>query len=298
MRSSTLLQFLCNSLKTISVTLCLAGTFAVSERAEAATLYGATSAGGPGELYTLNPATGAMISDIGPLVDANSVNYPITGLAFNPVTGLLYGSTGNSVAATAAQLVTINPATGRVTVIGAFNVGNTGNPSTMADLAFDSSGNLFGVGSIGGPQLYSINLLTGQATVVGGTGLTSTSGGGVAISPGGTIFGSPTSSRFGTYNQVTGAFNNITNPTKPLGGAYAAMDFGGSTLYGLDLGPGPDLQSHLVTFDTVTGAVTDLGASVNFLDAIAFQSVPEPTAAGLFLLFAGLRVLVVARRRK
>lgn len=298
MRSLTLLQILCHGLKTIAVTLCLASALTLSQRSEAAVLYGATSAGGPGELYTLNPATGAMLSDIGPLVDINSVNYPITGLAFNPVTGLLYGSTGNSVSSTAARLVTINPLTGLVTVIGAFNVGNAGNPSTMADLAFDSSGHLYGVGSIGGPQLYSINLLTGQASAIGGTGLTSTSGGGVAISPGGTIFGSPTASRFGTYDPVTGAFNNITNPNKPLGGAYAAMDFNGSTLYGLDLGPGPDLQSHLVTFDTVTGAVTDLGASVNFLDAIAFSSVPEPSSAALILGFVALGGFLRARGRK
>ena len=30
-----------------------------------------------------------MISDIGPLNDGVGVNYPVTGLAFNPVTGVL-----------------------------------------------------------------------------------------------------------------------------------------------------------------------------------------------------------------
>lgn len=297
MRSPTLLQPLCNGLKTAFVILAFAGALAVCEQAEAATLYGATSAGGPGELYTLSPATGAMISDVGPLADAFNVNYPVTGLAFNPISGLLYGSTGNSVAGTAAKLVTINPLTAQVTVIGSFNVGNAGNPATMADLAFDSAGNLYGVGSVGGPQLYSINLLTGQATVIGGTGLTSTSGGGVAIGAGG-IFGTPTSTRFGTYNSGTGAFSNIANPNKPLGGAYAALDFDGNTLYGLDLGPGPDLFSHLVTIDTATGAVTDLGGSVSSLDAIAFNSVPEPSSAALILGFVALAGLMKARARK
>ena len=150
---------------------------------EAATLYAATSAGAPGELYTLDPTTGAMVSDIGPLNDLLSVNYPITGLAFNPITGVLYGSTGNA-GSVDAMLVTINPATALVTPIGFFNAGPTntsGTPSTMADLAFDATGNLYGVGSIGGPQLYSINILTGQATVIGSTGLGSTTGGGLAI---------------------------------------------------------------------------------------------------------------------
>jgi hypothetical protein len=276
------------------------GTLTLAGNTQAAALYGSTSAGGPGELYTLNPANGAMLTDVGPLNDLLNVNYPITGLAFNPVSGFLYGSTGNSVGATAAQLVSINPATAQVTVIGAFNAGpvnTSGTPATMADLAFDSSGNLYGVASIGGPQLYTINLLTGQATVIGSTGLTSTSGGGLAISPGGIFYGTPTSTRFGTYNSGTGAYLNIANPTKPVGGAYAALDFNGSTLYGLDLGPGPALATHLVTFDSA-GVVTDLGVSVSALDAIAFQPVPEPGVMALVFGFVGVGAVIKARRRK
>jgi len=287
------------SLASLFPLLALAFGLTVGRQTQAAALYGATSAGGPGELFTLNPATGAMLTDVGPLNDLLSVNYPITGLAFNPITGLLYGSTGNSSLATAAQLVSINPATAQVTVIGAFNTGvvnSGGTPATMADLGFDSSGNLYGVASIGGPQLYSINILTGQATLIGNTGLTSTTGGGLAISPGGTFYGTPTSGRFGTYNSGTGAYSNIANPAKPVGGAYAALDFDGSTLYGLDLGPGPALATHLVTIDPA-GVVTDLGASVNSLDAIAFRSVPvpEPSSAALLLALGGL---ILARRRK
>jgi len=267
-------------------------------RADAATLYGATSAGGPGQLYILNLANGGLIQNVGPLNDSLGANYPITGLAFSPLTGVLYGSTGNAIAGREARLVTINRASGLVTVIGSFNAGpvnGTGTPATMADIAFDSAGNLFGVGSIGGPQLYSINLGTGKATVIGGTGLTSTSGGGLAISPGGLYYGTPTSSRFGTYNPGTGAYVNIANPTKPLGGAYAALEFDGGTLYGLDLGPSPALDTHLVTFNLTTGAITDLGASVSLLDAIAI--VPEPGTLSL-LAVSGIIVSLVRMRRK
>src|SRR5205814_5822857 len=95
-----------------------------ASRARAAILYGATSAGGPGELFILNPASGAVVTDVGPLNDALTVNYPVTGLAFSPVTGVLYGSTGNA-GAVDAILVTINPATALVTVIGSFNAGPT-----------------------------------------------------------------------------------------------------------------------------------------------------------------------------
>jgi hypothetical protein len=130
----------------------------------------------------------------------------------SPHDGALHGSTANSEAAKPSRSILT------VTADGLFNAGPTnssGTPATMADIAFDAAGNLYGVGSIGGPQLYSINTTSGQATAVGaGTGLTSTSGGGLAIGAGG-FYGTPTSSRFGTYDSVTGAYTNIANPTKP-----------------------------------------------------------------------------------
>jgi hypothetical protein len=281
--------------KIIRTLLCLLSIFLVSASASAQSLYGSAAAGATGRLYRLNPATGAVIQDIGPLNDVTGLNYPITGLAFHPTTGMLYGSTGNNPSTTAARFVRINPATAQVTVIGSFNAGPTnasGTPATMADLSFDSTGNLYGVGSIGGPQLYSINLATGQATVVGNTGITSTTGGGIEISTTGAIFGTPTASRFGTYDGVTGAFMNIANPDKPAGGGgYGALTFIGNTLYGLNVGPGSPPPTHLVTINTTTGAVTDIGASPNSLDAIAFRSIPEPTTLTLVLgvLPAGLR---------
>jgi hypothetical protein len=272
------------------------------QRTDAAVLYGSTASGGPGELYRLDPATGGILQDIGALNDAFGLNYGITGLAFDPFSGLLYGSTANNNPATRAQLVTINPLNGLVTVIGAFNVGNSGTtPSTMSDLSFDpTTGRLYGVGSVGGPQLYSINLLTGQATVIGSTGLTSTSGGGLAISSSGAFYGTPTATRFGTYNSGSGAFTTIANPAKPAGGgAYAALAFDGSgLLYGLNSGPGTPPVTHLVTIDPVTGAVTDIGASVNALDAIAFAPVPEPSTLSLFALLVGGGVLSRRALRK
>ena len=108
-------------------------------QAEAQTLYGATSSG-HGELYVLNPATGGVLQDIGALNDAATANYSVSGLAFNPITGVLYGATGG---VSGHSLLMINPANGLVTVVGSFNVGT----ATMTDLAFDSSGNLYGISS-------------------------------------------------------------------------------------------------------------------------------------------------------
>jgi hypothetical protein len=276
------------------------GLLTFATRSEAAVLYGATASGSPGELYILNPATGAMVQDVGPLNDVTGLNYGMTGLAFHPITGVLYGSThnlsedngGNPL--TVARLVTINPQTAQVSVIGQFNAGNAGRPATMTDLAFDAAGNLFGVSSVGGPQLYSIDISTGQATIIGNTGLSSTTGGGLAISPGGTAYGTPTASRFGTYDLGTGAYTNITNPTKPGGGgAYAALDFDGNVLYGLNSAPGSPPPTFLVTI-APDGTVTNIGQSVDALDAIAFL-VPEPSAIGLMAI--GLVAVTCKRRR-
>lgn len=258
----------------ITALLCMTG---ITSAASAATLYGATAAGATGELYILDSTTGAMITDVGPLNDAGATNYPITGLAFHPGTGVLYGSTGNNPQATAARLVTINTATAQVTVIGSFNAGPVsggGTPCTMADIAFDAAGNLYGVGSVGGPQLYSINTTTGQATVIGTTGLTSTTGGGLVVSPGGIFYGTPTASRFGTYDTGTGGYTDIGNPTKPAGGGYGALAYQGFTLYGLNVGAGSPPPTHIVTIDAATSTVTDVAVSLNSLDAIAFQATP------------------------
>jgi hypothetical protein len=287
--------------KTLQLVLgTLGAVLLLSARADAA-LFAATASGAAGQLVTLNPATGALATTIGPLNDVAGANYPITGLAFHPTTGVLYGSTGNNPETTAALFVTINPTTAQVTVIGPFNAGpvNSSNvPATMTDLAFDSAGNLYGVASIGGPNLYSINLATAQATLVGPNGVaTSTSGGGLAISSAGVYYGTPTASRYGTYAPGTGAYANITNPTKPGGGgSYAALDFSpGGVLYGLNSAPGSPPPTFLVTIDPVTGVVSNVGQSVNSLDAIAFQ-IPEPATISI-VVSAVAGILSVARRR-
>ena len=102
--------------------LCALGVLTFAAPADAQILFAARGAGAGGELYTLNPATGAQLTDIGPLTDGTT-NYGTTGIAFHPTTGVLYGSVdGKGV----PESIRINPLTAQVTVIGLFNVG----PST------------------------------------------------------------------------------------------------------------------------------------------------------------------------
>ena len=279
-------------MKTRRVLLCALGLLAVVARTDAQTLYGSTSSG-HGELYILNPATGGVVQDIGPLNNASSVNYSVTGLAFDPITGVLYGSTGG---ASGTDLLSINPLTGLVNVIGSFNVGS----ATMSDLAFTPAGTLYGIGSSGGPTLYSINLSTGQATSTGPSGLSFTIGGGLAISSAGVFYGAPQNGLFGTYNPATGAYANIGTPIYPQGSgsSFAALAFNGSTLYGDNLsGNGGTGASDLVTIDPATGNVTTIGLSVTHLDAIAFTVVPEPGTMSLLLGTGALTLLRIWRRK-
>jgi hypothetical protein len=241
----------------------------LTTRVDAQALYGATSSG-HGELYILNPTTGGVVQDIGPLNDAGAVNYSVTGMAFDPITGVLYGSTGG---ASGHNLLTINPATGLVNVVGPFS----GSGVTMTDLAFDSAGNLYGISSSGGANLYSINPASGQATLIGTSGFSFTEGGGLAISSGGIFYSAPIPGEYGTYNPTTGAYTHITAPATPAGGgSYGALAFNGSTLYGDNL-VAPGGATHLVMIDPPTGNVADIGASVTHLDAIAFQPLPKLT---------------------
>lgn len=277
-------------MKTYQALLFALGIFTAVSRADAQTLYGATSSG-HGELYTLDPTSGGVLTDIGALNDSSSVNYSVSGLAFDPINGVLYGSTGG---ASGTQLLTINPNSGLVSVVGSFNVGS----ATMTDLSFDSSGHLFGIGSSGGANLYSINLGTGQATMVGSSGISFTQGGGLAISSSGTFYGAPIPGEFGTYDPTTGVYTHIATPGSPVGsgGGYAALAFDGSVLFGDNLKAGGTGLTDLVTIDPTTGDVTDLGASVTHLDAIAFEAVPEPSTIAL-LVGAGA-VGLLARRRQ
>ena len=164
--------------------------------------------------------------------------------------------------------------------VGSFNVGTI----TMTDLAFDQSGHLYGISSSGGANLYSINPGTGQATEIGVSGLSFTEGGGLAISSGGVFYSAPIPGEYGTYDPTTGAYTHITSPATPAGGgsSYGALAFDGSVLYGDNLAAGGGGGvSHLITIDPATGNVTDIGASVTHLDAIAF--VPRPRLSILMM---------------
>src|SRR5262245_10893442 len=116
------------------VPVALAGALAVivtgAGRAEADLIYATDGQNGNlGNLYTIDPTTLALAT-VGP------IGFAVTGLALNPITGVLYGDTAPRGTNT-RQLITVNTATGAGTLIGPLGVGLDG-------IAFDADGTLYG----------------------------------------------------------------------------------------------------------------------------------------------------------
>lgn len=119
--------------------------------------------GTPDSLYTFDPASGT------PTLIGSTGLQGIQGLAFDPLTGQLFGwdvgfGSGNGVG-----LVTIDPATGIATDV---DPATGGSANDVQWLAFDSSGRIYG----GRSSLYTIDRNTGALTLVGSGGYSDTRG--------------------------------------------------------------------------------------------------------------------------
>ncbi|MCX6138445.1 MAG: serine hydrolase [Ignavibacteriales bacterium] len=125
-----------------------------------------------GRIYKVDPATGAAALAV-------TSRISISGLALDPTSGVLWASIRTS-AVLRDRIFRIDMATGDT--VGA---GNTGFNSPLVDLAFDRSGNLFGL--VGNPsssvqyRLARINKSTGAGTEIGSLGLYGMMG--IAFSP-------------------------------------------------------------------------------------------------------------------
>ena len=247
----------------------LAWALAVAPLHAAETLYGADGTQGTlSNLYILDARNGALVCTIGP------IGFSVTGLAVHPTNGTLFGSTGNASPVSPGSLITINKTTGAGTLVGSF-----GFPGkTMTDLTFTSDGTLYGwlAGPGGtGEDLYTINQATGAATKVGTSGLSGTFGGALAASSSGIIFlaADGDDGFLHTVNQTTGAVTTVATLDGTSGNAISAMKFNAAgVLHGVDLSGAASRPASLVTINTATGAITELGPTVDRLDAIAFDN--------------------------
>lgn len=223
-----------------------------------AVLFGATGAGSPARLYSIDPTDGST-NLIG------SVGFLLSGIAFSP-NGTLFGAQD--------AFIRINPATGAGTLIGFPG-------PRCADISFAPDGTLYCI-SPRPSALYTINQSTGAGTLVGRAGTSDSAlGSAMDVSPTGIIlFGN--SDGLYTLNSTTGnatlvAFWTFTDvltgqsfcrPSAfdfdPSGRLFASFNCAGGTF--------------LVTVDTGTATVAPVGQTVNALDAIAFGATALPLA--------------------
>jgi Ca2+-binding RTX toxin-like protein len=242
----------------------------LEDRSLLAVLFGATGGSVNSNLYMIDTATGATTS-------IGAIGFAVTGLAIDPISGTLFGSTSNQSPNSPNSIITIDKTTGVGTLVGAVGLGN----EEVADLTFDAAGTLYGWTEIYTDDLVTINTATGAATKVGEAGLV-TFGSGLA-DVGGTLYYSGNGIWDGaalrTVDKTTGATTVVATlhggPSNTDGIAALAVNPDNGTLFGVALNDSDVVHpAYLITINIATGQVTTIGALPNDFDAIAFDNPP------------------------
>jgi len=149
-----------------------------------AELYVAAGNGSDTNLYIVSQTDGSIVKTVG------DTGYLLTGLAFSPLSGELYGTTSGYAP---NALVKIDPDTGAATEVGPHN-------GPIVDISFAPDGTLYGWSEYE-DALVTIDLTTGETTQIGPT--YSTGQAAMDFSPDGRLW------RFGRYTG-SGAYCSVT----------------------------------------------------------------------------------------
>lgn len=265
-----------------------------STHAAAQTLYAASvrslastgTEGLAGALYTVNLASGSA-TFVAP-IKLNATPIGVTGLAAHPATGVLYGITSPLTTEIPQSLVTVDPQTGRATLIG-------GLKFEGSDIAFNRAGILFTWLPITS-QLGIVNLETGAVTPIGVAGIPS-SAAGLAIDANGIAFITPKGAA-GTLDTVDiGTGTLRTGPPltgAPFSSVINSMAFTPSgLLLAVNSNAGAPAETRLVTINTATGAVSNIGTLPHDTDALTFGTGPSRGQSRIPLSGQSLALIVL-----
>ena len=253
-------------------------------------LFGTTGAcnnvfqGGPctqtSTLVQLNPLTGALIREIGP------VGFTVNGLAWDRKSKRLYASTAIGDVAFHG-LITIDPDTGAGTPVdpGIHNFGLAGSDSPIHSITIDSKGRMVGwydefPSGLVTDTFVRIDKRTGVATEFPDTGI-DTSQNGVSFDENDVLWNIDTTRRLGPGSPLTQTAYRLDPTTgKPRGSIALAPptpaalgDFSpeDGLYYGLNFEAfNPLVPTFIVAVNLRTGAVSTIGQTVNNLHSLAF----------------------------
>lgn len=226
---------------------------------DGATLYGVENAFGGGggiAIHTLNPATGAVVSSV-PVTSAGFNTVGMTGLARDPVSGLLYVVLRDDFGARA--LATLNPASGEATVVGLL-------ADSFAGLAFRADGTLVGVTGDGATipeSLFRIDTATAQSTILTSLG-DGEDGEAIAIAGDGFLYHTSGITFGDQYFQRVDIDLVIANPfITDIGDGTHSFDYEEAMALAWSTGLNAmyltDILGDMYTIDTATGATTLVG---------------------------------------
>jgi hypothetical protein len=238
-------------------------------------IYGATTSGpmGPSDLYRIDSISGT--GDlVGPIVGFVHVS----GMDFQPGTGRLF-ATCQRASDDTPVLITIDTNTGVGT-----EIGPTGMTHVVTDISFRSDGVLFAYDAEpAGHQVYTVNPSTGEATLVGSTGLAFAGGNGMGFDLGDTLYHSQNTwppNNLNTIDQTNGSATLVGPLAMPAGpdpdsSRINAMDVHPST--GTMFASLNDNNStglwYLITVDPATLTASLVGTTVSGLNAIAWEPI-------------------------
>lgn len=231
-----------------------------------ATLYGAK--GGTesnSDLYTVDPDTGVLTS-------VGTIGFALTGMAFRPSDGVLFGVSSNNSAANPRSLVTIDPDTGAGTLVGALGVS-----SGIADIAFRNSDDALYGYSPSNRTLYSINTTTGAATQVSATAIP-TSGEGYADGFSSAdilyVFPKRANNVFYIVDPATGgltAQTALSGATYSGGGILTSASFDEADMCWVFLSEAGGPIWHLAKIDVATSTIFEVAVVEDNVDALAWS---------------------------